>query len=172
MARRVWYCCGRRMKRLYERKTVVRTHHGILGDIREYRQPYAGFAWLCEHCGRVIIDHDGKPDEHALVPFEAWERAKKALIGESPHPALRELREIISRAETLIADDEKAAELLSVLHRLWKLESRCEHDDAARAEWERLERRYCELSAAVDKKTRNLVVDLVLTARTLASYVS
>ena len=75
------YECGRVMRRLYIRESEVKAvHRGILGEWREYKQKYVGFAWYCERCRLLVFREDGERREYALVPIQTWEAVKDALL--------------------------------------------------------------------------------------------
>jgi len=85
------------MRRLYIRESeVAAVHKGLLGERREYKQKYVGYAWLCERCKMLVFvsppprecrECPPRRDEYVLVPVNVWERVKKL--------ALREIEESI-----------------------------------------------------------------------------
>lgn len=73
------------MRRLYVRESRVIKHKGLLGEFKEYKQRYVGFAWYCERCKQLVFKN-GKREEFVLVPQKVWEKVKAALLAD---PELR-----------------------------------------------------------------------------------
>jgi len=74
------YECGKVMRRLYIRVSEVKAvHKGLLGEWREYKQQYKGFAWFCERC-KMLVFADGRRDEYVLIPVKEWEKVKEQIL--------------------------------------------------------------------------------------------
>ena len=84
------YECGKPMRRLYIRESeVAAVHKGLLGEWREYKQKYKGYAWLCEKC-KILAFVSPPPkecrecpphrDEYVLVPVKVWESVKRLAL--------------------------------------------------------------------------------------------